>query len=403
MLYPQQNKYRNLSLLDGIWDFRIDDHDTGIKERWYEGFKGSRPIAVPSSWNELYTDTRDYIGVGWYQTNFTLSQSFELGDLRLRFGAVTYKATVWLNGKLIGSHEGGFLPFEFNINSQSQLRLDNLLVVRVENELKPTRVPPGNVEGSRLNIFMSNSPATNYDFFPYSGIHRSVVIYQIPEHSIKDITVSTPVSGEKATVNISGKTSGEGDEISVLLKYEGTTVEETTVVHNNQFNTVLNVDNPQLWSTETPNMYELELLLWESKEVIDSYSLDIGIRTIDIQGSEIMLNGKPIELKGFGRHEDSPISGRGQNLPQSVKDHDLMRWIGANSYRTAHYPYSEEDLILADKNGFLVIDEIPAVGLFFEGNWGHVEERLDQCRQQISELIARDKNHPSVIMWSVAN
>ena len=403
MLYPQQNEHRNLFPLDGIWDFRIDENDIGIKENWHEGFNNSRPIAVPSSWNELYPDTRDYIGVAWYQTKFKRPRLFKSGNLRLRFGAVTYKATIWLNGILIGSHEGGFLPFEFNIDPTSQLVDDNRLVVRVENELKPTRVPPGNVEGSKLSIFMSNQPATNYDFFPYSGIHRSVVIYQVPKHNIADVTVNTSILGGKATVTVAGLTSNGGDEISFILKHEGTTVEKTTTVSRNRFNGAIDVDNPHLWSTETPYMYQLELFLKKSNEIIDSYYLDIGIRTIEVKDSKIILNGNPIELKGFGRHEDSSISGRGQNLPQSVQDHNLMTWIGANSYRTAHYPYSEEDLTLANKNGFLVIDEIPAVGLSFEGNWADVEERLDLCRQQISELIMRDKNHPSVIMWSIAN
>ena len=137
--------------------------------------------------------------------------------------------------------------------------------------------------------------------------------------------------------------------------------------------------------------------------ILDRYSLDVGIRTIAVDGAKILLNGEPIFLTGFGRHEDFPVHGRGLNMPLIVKDYSLLKWVGANSYRTSHYPYSEEQMIMADREGILVIDEIPAVGLMFADGEENVQTRLAQCKQQMEELIARDKNHPSVVMWSVAN
>lgn len=137
--------------------------------------------------------------------------------------------------------------------------------------------------------------------------------------------------------------------------------------------------------------------------VVDRYRLAVGVRTIEVRGTRLLLNGKPIFLRGFGRHEDFPASGRGQNDPLIVKDLDLMKWTGANSYRTSHYPYSEEEMNLADRMGFLVIDEIPAVSLPFNDSAENQAARLAQCRKQIRELIARDRNHPSVVMWSVSN
>jgi beta-glucuronidase len=134
----------------------------------------------------------------------------------------------------------------------------------------------------------------------------------------------------------------------------------------------------------------------------DRYTLLIGIRTVEVRGGQILLNDQPVQLNGFGRHEDFFASGRGLNLPLLIKDYGLMRWIGANSYRTSHYPYSEEEMQLADREGFLIIDETPAVSLQFD-NAEDVAERLRMCLQQTEELIARDKNHPSVVMWSVAN
>ena len=164
---------------------------------------------------------------------------------------------------------------------------------------------------------------------------------------------------------------------------------------------VLNVPDAAVWSPESPNLYDLTVELAQGGETFDRYNLPIGIRTIRVEGDALLLNGQPIYLKGFGRHEDFPVTGRGLVPAVIVKDYALMKWVGANSFRTTHYPYSDQMMDLADRLGFLVIDEIPAVGLFFaeEG----LERRLSVCRQYVQELVARDKNHPSVIAWSVAN
>jgi beta-glucuronidase len=159
----------------------------------------------------------------------------------------------------------------------------------------------------------------------------------------------------------------------------------------------LNVPAARLWSDRDPFLYELTI-----STSGDRYSLPLGIRTVAVEGGRILLNGKPVQLNGFGRHEDFIASGKGLNLPLLVKDYALMRWTGANAYRTSHYPYSEEEMQLADREGFLIIDEIPAVGLLFESE-ENAAIRLGTCLQQIEELVARDKNHPSVLLWSVAN
>ncbi|MDQ3865132.1 MAG: beta-galactosidase, partial [Actinomycetota bacterium] len=159
----------------------------------------------------------------------------------------------------------------------------------------------------------------------------------------------------------------------------------------------LRVPNAHVWSDKDPYLYDLT-----AQTDSDRYTLQIGIRTVEVRGGQILLNGQPVRMNGFGRHEDFFASGKGLNLPLLVKDYGLMRWTGATSYRTSHYPYSEEEMQLADREGFLIIDEIPAVSLQFE-NDENTAERLRMCLQQIDELVARDKNHPSVLMWSVAN
>ncbi len=146
-----------------------------------------------------------------------------------------------------------------------------------------------------------------------------------------------------------------------------------------------------------PHLYDLTL-----QTDHDHYALKVGIRTIAVQGGQVLLNGNPVQMNGFGRHEDFIASGKGLNLPLIIKDYQLMRWTGANSYRTSHYPYSEEEMQLADREGFLIINEIPAVSLQFEDD-DNIANRQHLCLQQLEELIDRDKNHPSVVMWSVAN
>jgi beta-glucuronidase len=141
--------------------------------------------------------------------------------------------------------------------------------------------------------------------------------------------------------------------------------------------------------------------LVQDGEVVDSYALKVGVRTVHVTENQLFLNGEPIYLTGFGRHEDFPVVGRGYLPALIIKDYALMEWMGANSFRTSHYPYSEQMLDLADQLGFLVIDETPAVGLYFREDG--LEKRNALCQRFVREMIARDKNHPSVIMWSLAN
>nr|WP_255785010.1 glycoside hydrolase family 2 TIM barrel-domain containing protein [Membranihabitans maritimus] len=131
--------------------------------------------------------------------------------------------------------------------------------------------------------------------------------------------------------------------------------------------------------------------------------METGVRTVSVTENEILLNGNPLFLKGFGKHEDFPIFGRGSAYPVMVKDYELMKWTGANSFRTSHYPYDEEFYKMADREGFLIIDETPSVGLFFNDDSASISLREKQCKRYIEEMISRDKNHPSVIMWCVAN
>ncbi len=404
MLYPQSNSHRQTQQFADFWDFRFDPQDVGQGSGWENGIDEARLIAVPASWNEQFEDGRDFLGPAWYQTGFSLPWGWEGKRLFLRFGSVNYQAEVWLNGQRLGMHEGGHLPFEFEVTS-SVRAMENRLVVRVDGRLAFDRVPPGGVTGRDEDFFGShagNYPQTQFDFFPFCGIHRPVLLYAVPQKHIKDVTVQTRFSGRMGRVHVQVDCELTGSaEVRVHIKGHGQSVSKTETVSGMRVEADLEVPDVALWTPSHPNLYELTVELIQNGVVVDSYSLKIGVRTIRVEGTQLLLNDEPIYLKGFGRHEDFPVVGRGYLPALIVKDYALMKWTGANSFRTTHYPYSEQMLDLADRLGFLVIDETPAVGLFFREDG--LEERRALCSQFVNEMIARDKNHPSVIAWSLAN
>jgi beta-glucuronidase len=404
MLYPQQNDTRNLLDLSGFWDFKLDPDDVGEAEGWFNGLSDPRTIAVPASWNELFQDTRDYLGTAWYANEFYVPQGWHGQAIFLRVGSANYAAKVWVNGQCVGEHHGGHLPFAFEINDYVSLDKPNVVAIMVEGKLAPTRVPPGNVDRGGMGGFMSGYPNTSFDFFPYTGIQRPVLLYTVPQNRIEDVTVVTDISGADGVVHIRAVQSGGDHPGKVTLTGMGQTFEaDLAFTDDGAASTTLTVPDARLWSPDDPFLYQLAITLHNGAQTLDRYTLDVGIRTVAVEGDKILLNGEPIFLTGFGRHEDFPVHGRGLNMPLIVKDYTLLKWIGANSYRTSHYPYSEEQMMLADRAGILIIDEIPAVGLTFGDSEANIQTRLALCKQQMAELIARDKNHPSVIMWSVAN
>jgi beta-glucuronidase len=401
MLYPQSNRFRQLFDLSGFWEIRFDPENAGEALGWKAGFPGGRPIAVPASWNEQFAELRDYLGPAWYQTRFEVPGRIESHRNFLRFGSVNYLADVWLNGVWLGRHEGGHLPFEFEVTQL--LRQDsNLLVLCVDGSLAPDRVPPGNVHRDPQDRFTElNYPDGSFDFFPYCGIHRPVLLYSSHRAGISEMSVKTDIDGDIGLVHVHvQRTETAPARVRLILQGSGEPVQAEVQMETDSV-IVLRVPRADLWAPGSPALYQLTVELESQGQSYDRYTLPIGIRTVRIEGDQLLLNGQPVYLKGFGRHEDFPVVGRGILPALIVKDYALMQWVGANSFRTTHYPYSEQMMDLADRLGFLVIDETPAVGLFFDEPG--LERRLQLCRQYTEELIERDKNHPSVIAWSLAN
>ncbi len=393
MLYPQMNKYRQIIDLSGFWEFKFDYEIEGIDSNWKDGLKNTIPIAVPASWNDQFADNRDFLGPAWYQTRFDLPWNWDNKKVYVRFGSINYIADIWLNGRKIGHHEGGHLAFEYEISFLLK-DIDNLLVVRVDGRLSKEHVPPGNLRP----IY----PPTNYDFFPFCGIHRPVLLYALPDKSIKDLTIIPSIDNNIGFIEVDVILFDNIDITGTIsINQDAVCISEDFAIINGTGKIKIKIDPAQFWEPNNPYLYDLTISLKKEDQMYDSYTIPVGIRTIEVKGDNLLLNNKPIFLTGFGRHEDFPIVGRGYLPAVIIKDYSLMKWIGANSFRTSHYPYSEQMMSLADKLGFLIIDEIPAVGLTFDKNY--VDKHFELCKQYIKELIARDKNHPSVIAWSLAN
>ncbi|MGO1387542.1 MAG: beta-glucuronidase [Staphylococcus equorum] len=409
MLYPVINKYRSIIDLNGIWDFKIEGVDDQIDV--------TRPldtdlvIAVPGSYNDqgVTSDIRNHVGNVWYERTFTIPNVLRNKRVVLRFGSATHKATVYIDGKEVTSHQGGFLPFEVDFDSEFGSG-QHRLTVCVNNILDETTLPVGEYSETINNdgkIIKKNSP--NFDFFNYAGLHRPVKIYTTPKVFIEDIEIVPEVLENSAKVQYKVTTNEAVPTIVVKLRDE----KDNIVAETSGAEGIIEVDNPHLWQPLNAYLYHLEVTLLDNDQVIDTYAERFGIRSVEVREGQFLINGEPFYFKGFGKHEDAYYSGRGMNEVTNVLDFNLMKWIGANSFRTSHYPYSEEMMRLADEQGIVIIDETTAVGvhLNFSAILSGTTTRdtfkeigtKEAHEAVIKDLIERDKNYACVVMWSVAN
>ena len=423
MLYPILTDSRLVMDLSGIWSFKLDD-GTGLSNGWQKkALEDAITMPVPASYNDLKEGIsfRDHYGWVFYQRHISVPKKIRENErVVLRFDAVTHHAKVFLNGEQICEHFGGFLPFETEIGEILQDG-DNLLTVAVDNVIDYTTLPVGGQSGmlggssvagkNYKNKKKQNYP--NFDFFNYCGITRPVRIYTTPRTYIEDVTVTADVEDPLADqvkavlfyqVDVAG---GEAPVTVAVLDHEGNIVATAEGTKGE-----ISLTNVRLWQPMNAYLYTVKVTAGE-----DVYELPYGIRTVKVDGIRFLINGRPFYFKGYGKHEDTFPAGRGMNIPMYVKDLSIMKWQGANSFRTSHYPYSEEMMRLCDEEGFVVIDETPAVGINFDFGGGanfngqkvktfdpeHGIKTFSHHQDVIRDLIKRDKNHACVVMWSIAN
>lgn len=411
MLYPKMNSARMVFDLGGVWDFQTAGADSWPHE-WAQGpLPEPMTMAVPASYNDQKDDVNLRAHYGWavYQRTFTVPEQVMGQRAWLRFGAVTHAAQVWLDGDRLGEHKGGFLPFEFEVTDHL-FAGEHRLTVAVDNRVDFSTLPVGNEGG--IAFFGSDNPGIpsielaktrcrpqnrpNFDFFNYAGITRPVTLYTTPWNYIKDISIVPGVDGENGIVDYAVETEGRGEVRVTILDHRDQAVGFATGAEGR-----ITILNAKRWNPGAPYLYRAEVTFRGE----DVYEVSFGIRTVRVEGDKFLINGRPFYFKGFGKHEDSFFHGRGLDQCLNVKDVSLMRWLGANSFRTSHYPYAEEMYDLCDREGVVVIDEVPAVGI----NAGGAQNPYEVMRlgghhaDVIRDMIDRDKNHPCVVMWSIAN
>ena len=411
MLYPVMTMSRELIDLNGIWQFRLD-HGRGFADEWFQRpLQATIPMPVPASYNDLYEgeEFRDYIGWAWYEREIVIPDHFLTQRIVLRFGSVTHAAKVYVNGQFVVEHRGGFTPFEAEITAFVTSGT-NRLTVAVNNLVDYSTLPVGTYREADIpggGKLATDTP--NFDFFNYAGIQRPVKLYTTPRAYVRDITITIDVTGTDGLLNYTIEAEGDA-EIRVFIRDEANAIVATSAGPTGQ----LTIAGVHLWQPLHAYLYSCTVELWHDGQRGDTYAQPFGFRTVAVKDGRFLINGKPFYFKGFGKHEDFPIHGRGFDEVANVKDLNLLAWIGANSFRTSHYPYSEELMRLADRAGFVVIDEVPAVGLHLNfgsilsgsgerhNTWQELHTK-EHHEQVIRELIARDKNHACVVMWSVAN
>ena len=414
MLRPQDTATRERKSLNGLWRFALDPDGAGRTDGWFRGpLPDAREMAVPASFNDITADpaVRDYFGDVWYQTTARVPRGWDGQRIVLHFESATHRATVWVGEAEVVSHEGGYTPFEADVTEQVTAGEQVRITAVVNNTLSFQTIPPGVIEdtpdGKRQRYW--------HDFFNYAGIHRTVWLHCTPRAHLTDVTVVTGLDGGTGTVEyrVEAEDAG-GAEVRVVLRDAG----GAEVATGAGASGTLTVPDVHRWAPGDGYLYDLEVQLADRDgRTVDSYRQSVGVRTVAVDGTRFLVNGEPVHFTGFGMHEDHPVLGKGHNDALMLRDFELLEWIGANSFRTSHYPYSQDVLDEADRRGILVIDETPAVGLNMGigggifGGQGYVtfspETVNDRTRevhaQAIRELVARDKNHPSVVIWSIAN
>ncbi len=384
---------------DFTWRFCPDPFDEGAAAGWAApdfDDSGWNPVTLPTVFDRCGPGLAGYEGKGWFRGRalVTLLSPFPV----LTFGAVNYRAQVWLNGILVGENPDPFLPFTLPVKDALRPDMENTLAVCVDNTRRDGDVP-GLQRGWR----------------PYGGILRPVALVGRNAVHFESVTVDGAADG---TVTVLARIANRTDrEVAVRLLAVVAVPEETDTRH-----WALPEDDgvlpagatlartltdrfaaPDLWSPETPARFQATVTLSDAEQgtLLDSRTVDFGFRTVSIDGGRILLNGRPIFLRGFNRHEDSPTHDARVDPATAEADLRAMKVAGANFVRLCHYPHDPSTLTLCDALGLLAMAEIP---LYW---WGDRPEdhdvKLATARRQLECLIERDRSHPSVIFWSVSN
>ncbi len=389
---------RNCISLDGLWKTIVDPFENGYYDYRREAFKDGtgystdnditdksilqewnfatdKSLFVPGDWNTQRPELYYYEGTVWYRNRFQYQVQSDK-RVYLYFGAVNYEAIVFLNGKTIGKHVGGFTPFSFEVTGLIK-NGENSLVVKVDNKRKPEAVP-----------------TINSDWWNYGGITRQVSLIETSNTFVRDYFIQLK-KGDKNTIAGWLQLDGKLLNKSVMVDIPELKISQKVTTDANGFGSFEIKAKPIYWTPENPKLYTVKITL-DNDDLTD----EIGFRTIETKGTQILLNGKPIFCRGICIHEETAFS----NSRAYSKEDDLvlLNWakeMGCNFVRLAHYPHNEQMIRQAERLGLLVWSEIPC---YWTIQWTN-PDTYKNAEAQLTDMITRDKNRANVIIWSIAN
>ena len=400
--YPQITNIgaRNTCSLDGDWNYIVDIYEAGYRDYrrvpvpleqsffldhgWYSDktklieydFDNAPTLKVPGDWNTQKPELYYYEGSVWYRRLFRQEQKAGKRYF-LYFGAVNYETVAGLNGELLGSHKGGYTPFNFEVTGKLR-EGDNSLVVLVDNTRR-----------------YENVPTVNFDWWNYGGITRSVYVVETPETFIRDYSIQLKKGDPSKIagwVRLDGKDASQ--KVSVRIEELGLNVEFTT--DGDGYCSFETEAVPERWSPGNPRLYAVAVNC-----ETDSIQDRVGFRTIETRGTDVLLNGEKVMLCGVSVHEEKPFDAGGRaSSPEEYRT--TLSWakeMNCNFVRLAHYPHGEEEVRLAEELGLMVWSEIP---VYWTIQWNN-PDTYACAAQQLTDNITRDRNRANVIIWSVAN
>lgn len=382
--------------LNGKWEYVLDPYETGgmggraILENYEQkdktdrveySFTKGKTLYVPGSWNTQKPELEYFEASIWYRKTFDKPDLEKNKRYFIHFEAANQTTTVTFNGKVLGKHEGGYTPFSFEVTPLLKDK-NNTLIVGVNNKRDADDIP-----------------ARVHDWFNHGGITRDVKLIEVPDAFINNYFLSLDRSTlNQKTKRITGQLEISGNPAIKKAQIEIPELkinQEIVIDSNGTTNFSIDVKNLELWSPENPKLYTI-IFKMDNDLVRD----DIGFRTIETKGKQILLNGLPIFLKGICLHDENPLR---KDRANSVEDAQLvLGWaqeLGCNFIRLAHYPHQEKLVRLADKLGILLWEELP---LYWGIQWDN-KNVLEKAKTQYKELIHRDYNRASSIIWSIAN
>ncbi len=376
--------------LNGRWNVLIDLYSRGDYMKLYQNkqaekssdlyeysFERSTRLNVPGDWNSQMPELKFYEGTVWYEKSFDLEKQ-DAGKYFLYFAAVNYRASVYLNGELIGEHEGGFTPFQFEVTDNLKAK-DNFLIVRVNNTRTKDAIP-----------------AMNFDWWNYGGITRDVDLVHVPTTYINDYFVRLNPN-KKNIIDCSVQLKGDMlSNVPVTIEFPELKIKQTIYTDaQGVINTSFKTSQLIRWSPENPKLYTLHLTT--QHEALEE---QIGFRNMAVKGTSILLNDKEIFLKGISFHEEIPQRmGRAFSQADAYMLLNEAKDLGCNMIRLAHYPQNEYIVRTAEKMGFLLWQEIPV----WQGIDFNSKATCDKAERMMMEMLHRDKNRCAVSVWGVAN